>query len=65
MTSASILRLCLLAVGLALGSMLVASAWPTPRTMALFLGVGLPLAGLGMAGFGVYVFRDLRQRRAL
>ena len=52
-------------MGAALLLLLLCAAWPRPRTLGVFLGVGLPLAAAGLLGFGVSVVRDLRRRRAL
>lgn len=52
-------------MALALVVMLLALAAPSPRTMGLFLVLGVPAAAVGIAAFGLYVLRDLRARRAL
>jgi hypothetical protein len=60
-----ILRISVGAMALALLIMLLCLAWPTPRTIAVFLGPGLALGMLGIVTFGVRVIRDLRHRRLL
>jgi hypothetical protein len=65
MNSPALLRLSAAAIAVALLVMLLCCVRPTPRTLALFLGLGLPAALAGMVGFGLYVLRDLRRRRAL
>jgi len=60
-----ILRVSVGAMALALLIMLTCLAWPTPRTIAVFLGPGLALGVLGVLTFGIRVVRDLRHRRLL
>lgn len=50
---------------IALGLMVICLSWPSPRTIGIFLGVGLPIATGSMIVFALYVLRDLRARRAL
>jgi hypothetical protein len=52
-------------MAVALVLLLVCLAAPSGRTIGLFLGVGLPLAGVAVLAFAAYVLRDLRRRRAL
>jgi hypothetical protein len=59
------IRVAVLAMAAALALMIVCAAWPTPRTIGLFLGPGLALGAVGVAAFGVRVFQDLRERRLL
>lgn len=65
MNNPRLLRWAATAIAAALVIMLVAAAFPRPRTLGLFMGLALPLAAAGLAGFGLYVLRDLRARRAL
>ncbi len=53
------------AMAVALLLMLVSLARPSGRTIGLFLGVGLPLAGFAVLAFVLYVVRDLRSRGIL
>jgi hypothetical protein len=53
------------AMAAALVLMLVACADPSPTSIGVFFGFGLPLAALAIGAFGWYVLRDLRSRRAL
>lgn len=50
---------------LALGLMVVALCFPSPRTIGAFLGLALPVALVSVVAFVLYVLRDLRRRRAL
>jgi len=59
------LRVAAAAMIVALTAMLFCLARPSPRAIGAFLGLGLPLAFLGVGLFGLYVGRDLRRRRAL
>jgi hypothetical protein len=53
------------AMMLALLTLLVCLLVPSPRTMGVLLGVGMPLAVVGVLVFVLYVFRDLRARGVL
>ena len=59
------LRTSAAAMTVALVLMLFGLARGTARGIGLFLGVGLPLALVGLVLFGIFVLRDLRRRRAL
>ncbi len=65
MKGLGILRVSVAALAGALGTMLICLLWPSPRTVTLFLGLGLPVAAVGLAVYVAYVLRDLRARRAL
>jgi hypothetical protein len=65
MKGEGLLRASAAAIAAALILMLVCAVWPRPPQLGLFLGLGLPLAAAGFVGFGLYVLRDLRKRRAL
>lgn len=58
-------RVAVLAMAAALALMILCAAWPTPRTIGLFLGPGLALGALGVGAFAVRVVQDLRARRLL
>ena len=49
----------------ALALMVGCLAWPSPRMIGVFLGIGLPIAIVSVTVFAVYVLRDLHARRAL
>ncbi|HEV8131244.1 MAG TPA: hypothetical protein VGQ81_08320 [Acidobacteriota bacterium] len=49
----------------ALALMLLCLTWFSPRTMALFLGLGLLCGGLSILLFLLYVIADLHSRRIL
>ena len=59
------LRASIAGIGLALVLMLVCLSWPSPRTIGIFLGAGLPVAIVSVLVFALYVVRDLHARRAL
>ena len=59
------LRASIAGIGLALVLMLVCLSWPSPWTIGIFLGVGLPVAIVSVLVFALYVVRDLHARRAL
>ncbi|HEY2385516.1 MAG TPA: hypothetical protein VGK30_01025 [Candidatus Binatia bacterium] len=61
----SLLTLALLAMLVALLSMLTCLAWPVPWTIGAFLGPGLMAGGAGIVLYVLYVLRDLRTRGAL
>jgi hypothetical protein len=65
MTRVRPLAVAVVSMGLALLLMQVALAWPTPATLGLFLGAGLPLGAIGIVAFSVRVLRDLRDRKVL
>lgn len=61
----TILLIAVVCMALALASMLLCLCWSSPRTIGIFLGLGLPTALASAGVFGLYVLRDLRARRAL
>jgi nitrogen fixation-related uncharacterized protein len=60
-----ILRAAASLVLVALGLMMVCVGWFGPRTMVLFMSVGLLCGGVGIVFFLWYVISDLRSRGAL
>lgn len=59
------LRFSAAAMILALTSMIFCLVRPSARAIGAFLGVGLPLAMLGVLLYLLYVLRDLRRRQVL
>lgn len=60
-----LVRAAVIGMATALVLMVVCLAWPTPRTIGIFLGPGLALGGASVLAFVARVLRDLRARGML